>query len=63
MSANSIFFNLGSAGGGAVGGGLIALSDYSALALGLAGLSVVSALLVYRPGREREVEPAIETAR
>jgi DHA1 family inner membrane transport protein len=63
MSLNSTFFNIGSAGGGAVGGGLIALSGYTALAVGLAGFSVVSALLVWRPRRQEETEPAIEPVR
>jgi DHA1 family inner membrane transport protein len=63
MTLNSTAFALGSAGGGAVGGGLIALSGYTALAIGLAGFSVLSVLLVWRPGWREVFEPSIEPAR
>jgi predicted MFS family arabinose efflux permease len=62
MSANSIAFALGSAGGGAVGGGLIALGGYSTLAYGLAGFAAVSALLVWQPVRQVAPEPSVEVA-
>jgi hypothetical protein len=52
---------LGSAGG-AVCGGLIAFSGYTALALGLAGFALLSALLIWHPGWQEELELSIEPA-
>jgi predicted MFS family arabinose efflux permease len=62
MALNSAVFSLGTAGGAAVGGALIAVSGYSALAIGLAGSAIVSALLVWNPlQRDSLVVPAEST--
>ena len=63
MTLNSAVFSLGTAGGGAIGGALIAVSGYSALAIGLAGSVIVSALLVWNPlQRDSPVVPAESTS-
>lgn len=46
MTLNGSLFNLGAAGGGAVGGLLLALGGYGALAIGLPVCGLASALLV-----------------
>ena len=50
MVLNGSIFNAGAAGGGAIGGLLLALGGYGALALGLPIFAVAAALLVWRPG-------------
>jgi predicted MFS family arabinose efflux permease len=50
MVLNGSLFNLGSAGGGALGGLLLAAGGYTALGLGLPAFAVAAALLVLRPG-------------
>lgn len=60
MSLNAAFFGLGSAAGGAAGGGLIALGGYDALALGLAGFALLSAGLMAGSLRVAAPDPAIE---
>jgi predicted MFS family arabinose efflux permease len=57
MSLNTAFFNLGSAAGGAVGGAILALGDYSGLGLFLPILAVIASLVVMISGRLR---PAVE---
>ena len=51
MTLNTSLFNLGAAGGGAIGGALIAFSGYEALALGLPLFALAAALLSWRPSR------------
>ncbi len=46
MALNAAIFNLGAAGGAAVGGVLLAFGDYEALGLGLPVFAVAAALLV-----------------
>lgn len=62
MSLNSTFFGLGSAGGGAAGGALIALGGYSTLAIGLAGFALLSAGIMAGSLRVAAPDPSIETA-
>ena len=45
MTLNGSLFNLGAAGGGAIGGILLGLGGYGALALGLPVLGLAAALL------------------
>ena len=49
MTLNGSLFNLGAAGGGAIGGMLLALSGYEALAIGLPIFGLGAALLSWRP--------------
>jgi predicted MFS family arabinose efflux permease len=49
MALSSAVFALGSALGGAFGGGLLALGGYPALAVGLAGFAVAATALVWLP--------------
>ena len=44
-----VLFNLGAAGGSAIGGALLALSGYEALAIGLPVFGLGAALLSWRP--------------
>ena len=48
MTLNGALFNLGAAGGGAIGGLLLALGGYSAMALGLPLFAIAAAALVWR---------------
>ena len=48
MALNGSLLNLGAAGGGAIGGLLLALAGYDALAYGLPLFGLASALLVSR---------------
>jgi predicted MFS family arabinose efflux permease len=48
MTLNGTLFNLGAAGGGAIGGLLLALGGYSAMALCLPLFSIAAAVLVWR---------------
>jgi MFS transporter, DHA1 family, inner membrane transport protein len=48
MTLNGALFNLGAAGGGAIGGLLLALGGYSAMALGLPIFAIAAAALVWR---------------
>ena len=45
MTLHGSLFNLGAAGGGAIGGLLLALGDYGSLAVGLPVFGIASALL------------------
>ena len=49
MTLSSSLFNLGAAGGGAIGGLLLAVSGYEALAIGLPVFALGAALLCWRP--------------
>jgi MFS transporter, DHA1 family, inner membrane transport protein len=49
MTLNGSLFNLGAAGGGAIGGALLALSGYEALAIGLPVFGFAAAVLSWRP--------------
>jgi predicted MFS family arabinose efflux permease len=49
MVLNGTVFNLGAAGGGAVGGGLLALGGYGALAVGLPAFALLAAALAWAP--------------
>ena len=49
MTLSGSLFNLGAAGGGAIGGMLLALSGYEALAVGLPIFGLGAALLSWRP--------------
>ncbi len=51
MSLNNSIFNLGSAAGGAVGGVLLAVGDYTTLGLGLPAFAVLASLTVWWSGR------------
>ena len=51
MVLNGSIFNLGAAGGGAIGGLLLALGGYGVLALGLPVFAIAAALLVWWPSR------------
>ena len=51
MTLHGSLFNLGAAGGGAIGGLLLASAGYGALALGLPLFGVASALLAWRLAR------------
>lgn len=51
MTLSGSLFNLGAAGGGAIGGVLLALSGYQALAIGLPIFGLGAALLSWRPAR------------
>jgi predicted MFS family arabinose efflux permease len=51
MTLHGSLFNLGAAAGGAIGGLLLALAGYDALAVGLPIFGVGSALLAWWPGR------------
>lgn len=62
MSFNSVFFGIGSAGGGAIGGALIAVGGYSALALGLAGFAVIAAAIVVMPSHVDAADMSIGRA-
>jgi len=49
MTLNGSLFNLGAAGGSAIGGALLALSGYQALSIGLPIFALGAALLSWRP--------------
>jgi predicted MFS family arabinose efflux permease len=49
MALNAAVFSLGSALGGAAGGGLLALGGFPAVAVGLAGFAFTAAALVWLP--------------
>jgi MFS transporter, DHA1 family, inner membrane transport protein len=49
MTLNGSLFNLGATGGSAIGGALLALSGYQALAIGLPIFALGAALLSWRP--------------
>jgi predicted MFS family arabinose efflux permease len=49
MTLSGSLFNLGAAGGGAIGGVLLALSGYEALAVGLPVFALGAALLSWDP--------------
>ena len=51
MTLHGSLFNLGAAAGGAIGGLLLALAGYGALAIGLPIFGLGSALLAWWPGR------------
>ena len=51
MTLNSSLFNLGAAGGGAIGGLLLAFAGYQGLAIGLPLFGLAAALLAWRTGR------------
>jgi predicted MFS family arabinose efflux permease len=51
MTLSGSIFNLGAAGGGAIGGMLLALSGYDAVAIGLPIFGLAAALLSWRPAR------------
>jgi predicted MFS family arabinose efflux permease len=53
MTLNTSLFNLGAAGGGAIGGALLAFSGYEALAIGLPVFALGAALLTWRPSRSQ----------
>ena len=53
MTLSGSLFNLGAAGGSAIGGALIALSGYEALALGFPVFALGAAMLSWRPARIR----------
>lgn len=57
MVLNGSLFNLGTAGGGALGGLLLAVRGYATLGFGLPVFAVAAALLVLRPGAPRDVWP------
>ena len=54
MTLNGSLFNLGAAGGGAIGGLLLAVSGYQALAIGLPVFALGVALLSWRPAPGHE---------
>jgi predicted MFS family arabinose efflux permease len=51
MTLSGSLFNLGAAGGGAIGGALLAFSGYEALAIGLPVFALSAALLSWRSAR------------
>jgi predicted MFS family arabinose efflux permease len=53
MTLSGSLFNLGAAGGSAIGGALLALSGYEALALGFPLFALAAAMLSWRPARVR----------
>lgn len=53
MTLNGSLFNLGAAGGSAIGGALLASAGYGALAIGLPLFGLAAALLSSRSGRRR----------
>jgi MFS transporter, DHA1 family, inner membrane transport protein len=53
MTLSGSLFNLGAAGGSAIGGALLALSGYEALALGFPVFALGAAVLSWRPARVR----------
>jgi predicted MFS family arabinose efflux permease len=53
MTLSGSLFNFGAAGGSAIGGALLALSGYQALALGFPLFALGAALLSWRPARVR----------
>jgi predicted MFS family arabinose efflux permease len=53
MSLNASMLALGSALGGAAGGGFLAVGGYTTLGLGLTGFMLMSAVVVWRPARLR----------
>jgi predicted MFS family arabinose efflux permease len=54
LTLSGSVFNLGGAGGGAIGGALLAFSGYDAVAIGLPLFGLAAALLSYRPARASE---------
>ena len=61
MTLNGSLFNLGAAGGSAIGGVLLALSGYQALAIGLPIFALGAALLSWRPAPLRVDGPQGES--
>ena len=53
MTLSGSLFNLGAAGGSAIGGALLALSGYEALALGFPVFALGAAMLSWHPARVR----------
>jgi predicted MFS family arabinose efflux permease len=51
MTLHGALFNLGAAGGGAIGGLLLAAAGYDALAAGLPAFGLGAAALAWRSGR------------
>ena len=51
MTLHGSLFNLGAAGGGAIGGLLLAVAGFDALAVGLPAFGLGAALLAWRSGR------------
>jgi predicted MFS family arabinose efflux permease len=51
MTLSGSLFNLGAAGGSAIGGALLVLSGYEALALGFPVFALGAAVLSWRPAR------------
>lgn len=62
MTANQAAFSLGSATGGVLGGLLLALSGYEAIAFGVPVLCVAAAALVWLSRPRRAPEPAVVSA-
>jgi DHA1 family chloramphenicol resistance protein-like MFS transporter len=58
MTLSGAVFNLGAAGGGAIGGVLLALAGYDAVAIGLPLLGLVAALLSWRSPVSATTRPA-----
>jgi predicted MFS family arabinose efflux permease len=52
LSLNVAVFNIGAAGGGAIGGVLLAVAGYDAVAIGLPLFALAAALLSWRPARD-----------
>ncbi len=61
MTLHGSLFNLGAAAGGAIGGLLLALAGYGALAIGLPIFGLGSALLAWWPGRRAILSPVERT--
>ena len=61
MTLHGSLFNLGAAAGGAIGGLLLALADYGALAIGLPIFGLGSALLAWWPERRAILSPVERT--
>lgn len=60
MALNGAVFNLGSAVGAMVGGGLLAVGGYGALGSGLAAFGIAAAIVVWQPWRD--VRPVLAEA-
>ena len=61
MTLHGSLFNLGAAAGGAIGGLLLALAGYGALAIGLPIFGLGAALLAWWPGRRVFLSPVERT--
>jgi predicted MFS family arabinose efflux permease len=62
MTLSGSLFNLGAAGGGAIGGLLLAYSGYEALAIGLPLFGLGAAALSWQPVRVEEAAPPVPSA-